>query len=82
MTQPERLANYQRTRREAGVAVVGWVVAFAWTVGVSWWLGQQRPVALWLGVPKWVLLGVALPWVGCFLFNCWYTLVYQKERSA
>ncbi len=82
MTQPERLANYMRTRREAGVALVGWVVALSWTVGVSWWLGQQQPVPLLFGIPKWVVLGVALPWAGCFAFNCWYTLVYQKEPAS
>lgn len=79
MTQPERLANFLRCRREAAVAVAGWLVAFAWTVGVSWWLGRESPAPLLFGLPRWVVIGVAFPWLVFFAFNCWYTLIYLRE---
>lgn len=81
MTQPERKANFDRTRREAGTAVAAWLLAFAWTVSVSWWLGQESPPPMLFGLPRWVVIGVACPWLACFAFNCWYTLVFQREPA-
>jgi hypothetical protein len=80
MTQPERRDNYLRCRREASMSALMWVLAFVWTLSVSWWLGQERPAPLWFGIPRWVLLGVTLPWLACFAFNCWFTLIYLRER--
>lgn len=80
MTQPELRENYRRSRGEAALAAAVWVLAFVWSVSVSWWLGREQPAPLLFGIPRWVLLGVTLPWLACFAFNCWFTLVYLRVR--
>lgn len=88
MTFAERRSNFRQSRRDARVAVAGWLLSLAWVVGVSWWLGTERPTVLWFGVPKWIVLGVAIPWVVMFVFNTWFSMALlgevdgQAEASA
>lgn len=82
MTSAERRQNYRQTRRDAGVAVAGWLLTLAWVVGVSWWLGMEQPTVLWFGIPKWVVIGVGIPWVVTFVFNIWFSWVLLGETSG
>ncbi|MDZ7639384.1 MAG: hypothetical protein U5J83_14210 [Bryobacterales bacterium] len=79
MTSAQRRRNYLQTRRDARVAIAGWLLTLAWVVGVSWWLGSERPTVLWFGIPKWVLLGVGIPWIATFAFNTWFSAVLLAE---
>lgn len=81
MTHAERRQNYRRSSREARIALLGWIVTLCWVVGVSWWLGQERPTPLWFGIPHWVLFGVALPWVATFAFNTWFSACYLSQTD-
>lgn len=80
MSQQERRSNYLCARREAGAAMLVWLLAIVWTVGVSWWLGRETPAPMLFGFPRWIVFGVALPWAACFLFTCWYSLIYLREK--
>ncbi len=82
MTLAERRSNFQRTRRDARVAVAGWLLTLAWVVGASWWFGTERPAALWFGIPKWVVLGVAIPWVVTLVFNTWFSMTLLAEADS
>lgn len=73
MTPQQRRENYRQTRKEARVALMGWICTLVWVVGVSWWLGAERPTKLWAGVPVWVLLGVGVGWLATVAFNTWYS---------
>ena len=73
MTPQQRRENYRQTRKEARVALLGWIFTLVWVVGVSWWLGAERPTAMWAGVPQWVVLGVGIGWLCAFAFNSWYS---------
>ncbi len=82
MTSAERWRNYRQTRRDARVAVAAWLLAMAWVLGVSWWLGMERPTVLWWGIPKWVVLGVGLPWIATFVFNAWFSWVLIAQTDG
>lgn len=82
MTSAERRQNYRQTSRDARVAVATWLLALCWVVGVSWWLGMERPTVLWFGIPKWVVLGVGVPWIVTFAFNTWFSWVLLGETGG
>jgi len=82
MSVQESRENFRRSRKEAFVALAGWFFAFAWTIIVSYWLGRETPAPLLFGVPRWIVLGVALPWGFSFLFTCWYSIVFLGERKG
>ena len=71
--------NYRRTRKEAMVGFALWALAGLWAVGVSWWLGYDRPAESLGGVPSWVVWGIFLPWVVFFVVQCWYSLFYLED---
>lgn len=73
--------EYFKARREAIVAFVILAVACAWTLSVSFYLSRSEPLETVLGIPKWVVWGVFVPWVVFFLVHCWYTLSFQRMRG-
>lgn len=73
--------SYRQSRREALVAVLLWLLAGAWTVGVSYWLGYDRPPNAVGGIPDWVLWGIFVPWLVFFLLHCWYSLFYLRDED-
>ena len=74
--------DYRRSRREAAVAGLIWFLAALWTVGVSYWLGYNRPALSVGGVPEWVVWGIFAPWIVFFLIHAWYSLIYVREPKA
>jgi hypothetical protein len=80
MSQQERRANYLRAKREAAVAMIAWLCAIVWTIGVSFWMGRETPAVMLMELPRWIVFGVALPWTACFVFTCWYSLIYLREK--
>ena len=72
-------SSYRRSRLEALVAALIWLVAGVWTVGVSYFLGYGRPAKSFAGVPEWVLWGIAAPWAVFFIVHCWYSLCFLED---
>ena len=74
-------ADYRPARREAIVALLIWVAAIATTVGVSYILGytEATPETI-FGIPRWVVLGIFMPWIIFFGVHTWFTLYFGREK--
>jgi hypothetical protein len=56
----------RNARREAALILAVWAGLLVWVVGASWGRGYGRPPEDFrsiLGMPDWILWGVALPWL-------------------
>lgn len=71
------------SRREALFAGGFFVVALAYVVGMSLWLGydQAEPVVFVLGFPRWVFWGVVVPWVGCLVVSTVFAYAIMKDED-
>jgi hypothetical protein len=56
--------------------VMGWDIAVCVTDGFAW--GKATP-ELWLGVPRWALLGIIAPWIFMLGVNYWFGLWFVVE---
>ena len=76
---------FLHTRKEACIIFSVWVVAFLWTVPVSYALGFPKdpsvelPVIL--GIPRWLFLGVLTPWSIAVLFTLWFCSSVMKDAD-
>lgn len=69
-------------RREAWVALAAWLAAMVYSVGYCYLHGYQRTpenLTFVLGMPDWIFWGVAIPWVGCFLFSVWFAMGFMQD---
>ena len=54
----------------------------AWTVPYCYLFGYDNDpetIRITLGMPSWVLWGVAVPWLAATVFSCWFALCYMKD---
>ncbi|WP_136247254.1 DUF997 family protein [Halomonas borealis] len=71
---------YLRTRREAAVAGLIWLVFLVWTVGVSYWLGYvHNDFSTVMGLPTWIFWGVLVPFGAATLANSLYAFFYLED---
>jgi len=84
--QPDRDRQYDpvylHARREAIVILLAWATALVWTLTVYTLDGLQAApgeTVLWFGLPRWVCLGIALPWLVADLFAAWFCLVFMAN---
>lgn len=75
-------SDYRYARREAVVAVLIWIAALLTTVGISYALGygERAPESL-FGIPRWVVLGIFMPWIVFFLIHVWFSLYFGNRRG-
>ncbi|MAR71993.1 MULTISPECIES: DUF997 family protein [unclassified Halomonas] len=73
-------AYYMRTRREAMVAGIIWIVFLVWTVGVSYILGyRNNDLSTTMGIPTWIFWGVLVPFYVAALTNSIYAFFYLQD---
>ncbi len=81
----EERSRFRRARREAIVIVAAALVFAAWVNGWCWISAYREPVnpsnLLW-GMPRWVVFGVALPWIAANVFTIWFALCFFREESS
>ena len=77
---------YVNSRREASGIFVFWVVALLWVLPFCYLTGYDRPghivsdnPPLLLGVPRWLLLGVAVPWLLSITASVWFCFRVMKD---
>lgn len=71
---------YLRTRREAMVAGLIWLVFFVWTVGVSYRMGYvDNDFSTVMGLPAWIFWGVLVPFITATLVNSLYAFFYLED---
>jgi hypothetical protein len=77
-------STFLHARREALLILLAWLVCLVWTVGYSALAGYNvsaEEMKLVLGMPAWVVWGVAMPWIAATLFSVWFGLFYMKNDA-
>lgn len=84
MNQPNADPVYVHSRREASVILIVWALSFAWTVPYCYFFGYRTTNDNWelsmtLGLPSWIVWGVAFPWVVSGVVSIYLCLFYIKD---
>ena len=69
--------SFLQARRELFVILAGFTIFLTWVLLTCWILGYETEngeIDVTLGLPSWVFLGVALPWLGASVFTFWFCL--------
>lgn len=75
-------ASFRQTRRELWFMIAAWIVFAAWTVGYNaahafgGETSGQDPI---LGMPRWVTLGIFLPWLAALALTVWFAMRFMKD---
>ncbi|MEZ6055576.1 MAG: hypothetical protein R3C01_02615 [Planctomycetaceae bacterium] len=85
--QPPDDPVFLHARREAIVILLLWGAAFGWTVTYCTLYGYSTlespmsaaEVPLTLGMPSWVVWGVAFPWLVCMVVSIWLALFFIQD---
>ena len=74
--------SFRQSRREFWFLIGTWIVFALWTMLVNTRLAGnegKESVETLLGMPKWVVLGVALPWVSALGVTIWFAFRFMKD---
>ena len=81
MSAPEKESglapSFLQARRELFVILAGFTIFLTWVLLTCWILGyesQDKELDTIFGLPDWVALGVALPWLAASVFTFWFCL--------
>ena len=69
-------------RRELIYILIAWTVSMVWVIGFSKFHAypdDPSEIRLMMGLPEWVLWGVALPWVAATSFTMWFALAVMRD---
>ena len=81
MPEPADDPVYRNSLREALVALGAWVVCACYTLtycSFAYNIKAAEAKVVW-GVPRWILLGVLLPWMIANLFAWWYCFYCVRD---
>lgn len=76
--------SFRQASRETVVIVIAWLVFMAWTAvacSLGWSGEKGEEVVTVMGMPRWVFLGVALPWIAACGFTFWFTMFFMKDTD-
>ncbi|MFP6878814.1 MAG: YhdT family protein [Roseibacillus sp.] len=76
--------SFRQSRRETLVIIGAWLVFLIWTglvCGFGSRLDPNQPVTTVLGMPRWVFLGVVLPWIAACGFTFWFSMIFMKDTD-
>lgn len=68
--------------REAGIVLAIWLATLIWTITASYWFGTDRgteEVATILGMPRWVVIGILLPWAASTIATIVFCVRIMKD---
>ena len=77
-------ASFRQARREMWVMLGAWIVFFLWVTLTCSRLAFLEPEAdgtipTLLGLPRWVAIGIAIPWLAANVFIIWFALGFMKD---
>ncbi|MDB4756750.1 MAG: DUF997 family protein [Pirellulaceae bacterium] len=79
---------FVNSRRETVVICILFILFMGWSVGVSYFLGEQsryfKPedpanIDLVWGMPSWVCYGVMFPWIAVNAIAIWFCFFFMKD---
>ncbi len=83
--KPETLAeSFTQSKRELKFILGTWLVFFLWVAIVCSTIGRVPPgeeVPILFGMPRWVIFGVALPWVVATGVGVFFGLRVMKDTN-
>lgn len=85
MENPERDRPdpvFRNARREGAIALAVWAACLIWGVGFCAISGYDPPegaVPTVLGMPRWIFIGVLVPWFVATVFTLVYSLRIMKD---
>ncbi len=81
----ERLEqSYRQSVRELIFILVAWTAFAVWIIGTGALLAYHSPdeeVQILFGMPRWVLVSVALPWLAAIGLIFWFALRFMKDTD-
>ncbi len=73
---------FRRARREALHILMAWGICMIWTIGYcAFFAYGSGDVSLLWGMPRWVVFGIALPWIIATLYSLWFALFYMRAED-
>jgi hypothetical protein len=84
VTRPVEDTLVRHARREAAVALLMWLVAMIYSVGVCYTYGYGREpdsltFVLWF--PDWVFWGIVVPWAICTLASVGFAFAFMGDEG-
>ena len=77
------MSAFLHARREALHILSAWGICMVWTVGYcALFAYESGEVSLLWGMPRWVVVGIVVPWVIATLYSLWFALFYMKEDPS
>ncbi len=76
--------SYRQARRELKFQLITWTVFAAWVVGfgaVAAYNAESETVEMTLGMPRWVVWGIAVPWVVAFLITVYFAGWFMQDTE-
>lgn len=73
------------SQRETIAILIIWSVMCLWVMCSSYFLGyvnNKTEVEILLGMPRWVTLSVALPWLVSTIVSIWFAFGYMKDDAS
>ena len=75
--------HFSQSKRELMIILSTWAVFCAWVVGYCSAFGYHREgeeLEIVLGMPAWVVWGIALPWLVATVFTVIFGMKIMKDR--
>ncbi len=64
--------------------IAAWIAFAAWTTiynGLFANPGSEAPIELLFGFPRWVVIGVGLPWILSLGLTIWFAFCFMKDTD-
>lgn len=77
-------ASFRQSRKEFWFMVMTWVAFAAWTLGFNFLFAkgeEGEAVEVVFGMPKWVVFGIAIPWMIALGLTIWFAMFYMKDTD-
>lgn len=77
-------ASFRQSRKELWFMLGTWVVFATWTLtynGMNAFDPETSGEKILWGMPRWVALGIAVPWITGLCLTCWFALRFMKDTD-
>jgi len=83
MQKPEELGeSFRQSKREFWVMVGIWTFFAIWTVSYNGFFadgGSESDPEILFGMPRWVVIGVVVPWILAVSATIWFAMAFMKD---
>jgi uncharacterized membrane protein YhdT len=76
--------SFRQSRKEFRFMILTWVAFAAWTLTYNHFNAkgiEGEAVEIVLGMPKWIIFGILVPWVIALTLTVWFALCFMKDTD-